>query len=1375
MPLRLISAFMAQMSGALLLALVFYYLYRQHRERYINLWAWSFASYALWVVMELLVRVKDGPEGPGGAEVAAKGVLLLSGLLLLWGTVEFLGHRLPRKWFWGCVVFGIVNFVWMWGVIMLGRPLALFHTPTYLFLGGIYAVTGLALLRSKTIAGPGKWVAGWAFLFWATCHASYPFLPVGRHSWPLYELPLAVAVTMISVCATVGILLAYFQTARLALMAGEKRFRLLAENALDAIFLYRYDPTPWFEYVSPSAEKLLGYTPDEFYADPNLALRMVFADDRRLVRFLQERVEMPDKPLVARCLRKDGVMVWCECRYASILNAEGKVIAVEGIVRDVTAQRETEAALMRSERRLLRVVESVAEMIVLLRVTDGGLEVEIVNAAFREQTGLSQAQAAGKQLSEIFLPEEVAPLVARIEQAQWIRKTVQYSHPMKLKKEERFLETTITPIFNVTGECTHVLAVSADITERQRAEEALRQSETLLRNLFETAAIGLAVVDLEGRFQTTNAALQKMLGRSEPELRKWTLADATYADDADRDAVLYREMLAGQRDHYQAQKRYVRKDGKIIWGRATISLVRNEEDNPQYVIVMIENLTRRRRAEAARRATEDRFRWLVQMSGSAILCLSGDHRVMEISREAARVFGWDREQVLGKDYFDFSLRNSQCVAVAAEIQRVLQGREPRIFETVWESVEGDERTFMWNVSRLTSPRGKHAGMIVIGQDITARKVAEEALRASETKYRELVQNANSIIMRRRVDGTITFFNEYAQTFFGYDENEILGKHVVGTIVPETDSSGADLAEMIETIGRYPEQFASNVNENMRRNGERVWVAWSNRAIQNEAGMVAEILCVGTDVTWRKQAEEALRDNEERYRLLFNSGTDAVFVYAAGDGNTPGKFVEVNDIACRRLGYSRRELLALSPQEVMAPEGRGMFLELHEHLSVEGNVLAEMSHQTKAGDSFPVEVNAHRFELGGQPSVLLVSRDVTERKRLERQLLQSQKMEAIGRLAGGVAHDFNNLLTVMMGYSELLVARMTDEKLRKNVEEIQKAGERAVTLTRQLLTFSRRQVLVPRILNLNTVVADLEPMLQRLIGEHIELVMELAEGTVNVTADAAQLEQVIMNLVVNARDAMPSGGVVIIETALVGTDQAPESAEDGCGAAYVLLTVSDTGCGMDAGVKERLFEPFFTTKEQDQGTGLGLSMVYGIVTQSGGRITVESELDEGTTFKIFLPLAEGTAREAAEVETEVRGRIGGTETILVIEDEAMVRNFVSSILRMRGYRVLVAQEGYEATRMAEGYDETIHLILSDVIMPHMNGVEAVKRVTKLHPESRVLYMSGYTDGTIGEQFEAIRRAGFIQKPFSERNLHAKIREVLAGGSPAAGAAKRGENE
>ncbi|MBD3265557.1 response regulator, partial [bacterium] len=396
---------------------------------------------------------------------------------------------------------------------------------------------------------------------------------------------------------------------------------------------------------------------------------------------------------------------------------------------------------------------------------------------------------------------------------------------------------------------------------------------------------------------------------------------------------------------------------------------------------------------------------------------------------------------------------------------------------------------------------------------------------------------------------------------------------------------------------------------------------------------------------------------------------------------------------------------------------------------------------------------------GQATVMFS--DVTERKKLEEQLLQSQKMESIGQLAGGVAHDFNNLLTGILGYSDLLMAQMqSDDSSYAAIQEIHKAGKRAASLTQQLLAFSRKQILEPKVINLNDLVNNLDKMLRRLIGENIEYKTQLEPALDPVKADPGKIEQIIMNLVVNARDAMPLGGRLWLETQNIMLDEAYCRHQSDCEPGnYVMLSVSDTGMGMDAETLNRAFDPFFTTKETGKGTGLGLSTVYGIVKQSNGHVAIYSEEKIGTTFKVFLPTHAVPIESSTNMADKEKENLKGTETILVVEDEKAVRDLLLHVLGQHGYTVFQARDCQQAFDLEQEYKESIHLILTDVVLPNKSGREIVEKVRQNRPSIQVLYMSGYTDDAIVQHGVLEEGLEFIQKPFETKRLLRKIREIL----------------
>jgi two-component system, cell cycle sensor histidine kinase and response regulator CckA len=514
------------------------------------------------------------------------------------------------------------------------------------------------------------------------------------------------------------------------------------------------------------------------------------------------------------------------------------------------------------------------------------------------------------------------------------------------------------------------------------------------------------------------------------------------------------------------------------------------------------------------------------------------------------------------------------------------------------------------------------------------------------------------------------------------------------------------------------------------------------------------VCSFRDVTAARHAALAQAESEERYRILFDASPQPMWVY---DTETL-VFLAVNRAAAAHYGFTRQEFLAMTVLDLQAPEDRAALPDDPET----ANAQRMVRHRRKDGGRIIVEVLAHNLQLGHRPARLVVITDVTERQRIEEHLRQTQKMEAIGRLAGGVAHDFNNLLTVISGYASLLDRTLAgaDGAVRSHVDEILRASDRAAALTHQLLAFSRRQVMQQRVVDVNALLADMRVLLNRILGEDIVLAFSPARGLGRVLADPGQLEQVLMNLVVNARDAMPRGGTLTLETA----NSRLEGREGGEGFAvavgdYVRLTVSDTGVGMDAAVRSRAFEPFFTTKEVGKGTGLGLSTVYGVVKQSGGYVWLESEPRQGCAVHVYLPRVERAAQEPTPAATPVDGVARAQGTVVLAEDEEAVRSLVAQVLGDCGYHVVAAASAREALDLCRGLS-VVDLLLTDVVMPEVNGPELARQVALLHPQTKVLFMSGYADRAIDDH-EPDLGTSFLEKPFLPAVLVQRVREMLGG--------------
>jgi two-component system, cell cycle sensor histidine kinase and response regulator CckA len=627
-----------------------------------------------------------------------------------------------------------------------------------------------------------------------------------------------------------------------------------------------------------------------------------------------------------------------------------------------------------------------------------------------------------------------------------------------------------------------------------------------------------------------------------------------------------------------------------------------------------------------------------------------------------------------------------------------------------------------------------------------RDRAEKELRESEEQYR-LLFDSNPLPMWVVDRQTFTFLavNEAAVHHYGYSRGEFFAMTI------KDMSQVGDIPALFEAASRSSEGLSeTEAWRHRKKDGTIIDVAITSHGIRFR-GKQAELV-LAHDITDQKKNQERLRQSEEKFAKAFRSSPLAITISTEVDG----RYVDVNDAFSNMLGYRREEVVGCTTHELgvwLEPADRTAFIQ---QLVASARVTSfPAKFRTSSGDTRLTEISAELIELDGASCVLAITRDVTEARHLEEQFRQAQKMEAVGRLAGGIAHDFNNMLSVIIGYSELLQEQFQSGPARKGADEVKKAAERAAALTRRLLAFSRQQVLSPRILSLNAVVDNLSKMLRHMIGEDVELILTSGAALGHVQADPVQIEQIIMNLAVNARDAMPKGGRLIIETSNADVDAMSAAILSVRPGPYVVLSVSDTGCGMNEATIARIFEPFYTTKEPGKGTGLGLSMVYGVVKQSDGSIRVHSEPGKGTTFRIYLPrVDEALSDESAKTEAPLAR---GTETILVVEDEEPLRMLIAGVLENSGYTVLQTSEATEALKLAK--EHAIDLLLTDVVMPGVSGPELADLIKGILPNLKLLYISGYTNDLITARGPLASDEMLLEKPFNKNSLLTKVRMIL----------------
>jgi two-component system, cell cycle sensor histidine kinase and response regulator CckA len=766
------------------------------------------------------------------------------------------------------------------------------------------------------------------------------------------------------------------------------------------------------------------------------------------------------------------------------------------------------------------------------------------------------------------------------------------------------------------------------------------------------------------------------------------------------------------------------------------------------LIPAIERELREHRERASRRESELRSAAIVRCSLDPIIATDHTGRVIEFNPAAEKCFGYSHTEAVGQSLADLVVPDRFREEFRARLDGAQSGVADKPRELTAKRKDGTEFPIERTITRLDD----RSPPIIMGfiRDLSERDKAEAALREAKTRFTRLAESGLVGIIIAESTGRIVDANEAFLKMVGY--------------------SWADLAIGLSWSSLTPAEWAPvNIvlSEHIRERG--VAGPWEKEYLRKDGSRVPVLVGVATlegnrnislsiDLTALRQAEAARARAEDEYRVLFENSPLPKWLY---DVDTL-RILAVNDAMVRTYGYTRDELLKMTIMDIRPTSTLPKVTEaLRTHLAAGDGSVGVWCHRRKDGTSIEMELHTHTFVNAGMTQRLVVAKDVTQERRLEEQLRQAQKMEAVGRLAGGVAHDFNNLLSVILSYGEMLLTDLPPgEPIRDDIEQITRAGRRAADLTRQLLSFSRQQVLAPKVLNLNDVLVNVDKMLRRVLGADVDLALLPEKALGQVRVDPGSIEQVMMNLVVNARDAMPTGGKLTIETRNVVLDDTYAASHPGVKAGHhVMVAVSDTGTGMDAATLRRIFEPFFTTKGQGKGTGLGLSTVFGIISQSGGTVWVYSEVGVGTTFKIYLPRVDDAVDSASEEPPAVASH--GTETILLVDDDDQVRLVTQAILRKYGYHVIDARNAGEALLQVESYPGTIHLLLTDVVMPQMSGPELARRLARSRPELKLLCMSGYTDDSIVRHGVIEGHIAFLQKPVTPVTLIRKVRAVLDG--------------
>ena len=1172
---------------------------------------------------------------------------------------------------------------------------------------------------------------------------------------------------------------------------SEERFRQMAE-AIDEVFWVTSAEKKQVLYVSPAYEKISGRSAENLYKNSDEFLDMLHPEDKERITnlFLENGDGTFEQEY--RIVRPDGSTRWLWTRAFPVRNQSQQIFRIVGVSQDITNRKQAEEALKRSEGYFRSLVENALDIIQILN-NEGS--VLFTSPSVERILGHLPEELFGKPVFNHAHPEDL-PGISQV--LQWVLRNPGSTESIVYRVQHkdgtlRFVES-ICSIHSPDSTEAGIVVNTRDITERKQVEEELDQSLSLLRATLESTADGILVVDSDGKIVSFNSKFLEMwhipapviASRDDEQALAFVMAQLKdpagfvqkvkdlYSND-EEDSYDILEFLDGRVfERYSKPQRIGEKTVGRVWSFRDITEQRNAE---QQLI------------------KQERFlRQVMDMNPSLIFAKDWNGRFTMANQATADIYGTTIEDLIGKTDGDFNPKLSEVEHFLWSDREVMMTlREKFVPEEPVTDSHGRIRWFQTKKVPLQQSESGAYHVLGVATDITERLEAEKLQSAL---YRIAEKTTTAVNFQEFYSSLHSIVGElmYAQNFYIALHNADTDRLEFPYFVDEIDAPPGPqriekgLTEYVLRTGQpllaTPEKFEelASLGEVQSVGGASVdWLGVPLKSGETAFGVLAvqsytesvrfgekekEVLTfvsqhIATALE-RKRAQESLRESEGRYRLMADNATDMISRYTP-DGN----YLYVSPASRSLFGYQPEELSGKSIYEfIHFQDIENLRNSFHAILTQPISDTVSYRIKRRDGNYMWLETTARCIENPetSEREIISVSRDITERKqaevekeKLEEQLRQSQKMEAIGLLAGGVAHDFNNILMAITGYCELLLMKMSPaDTLCHDILEIRKASEQGAALTRQLLAFSRKQVLAPKVLDMNQVIEKMNNMVQRLIGENIELIHLFEKDLGRVKVDPAQMEQVVMNLAVNARDAMPMGGKLFVETSNTEFKEARSGSVQIPADRYVMLSVSDTGTGMDEGTRSRIFEPFFTTK--GKGSGLGLSTVYGIVSQSGGYIDVESEPGKGTAFHIYFPRVDEYEPDI-EVRAPATKLSAGSETVLLVDDNELVRNVLKVILQTAGYRVLDAGSGNEALKIAKEHRQPIHLLITDVVMPQMSGPDLWRSVSSERSDAKVLFISGYSEEAVVSHGVLDVGTALLSKPVSAEILLRKIREIL----------------
>lgn len=884
---------------------------------------------------------------------------------------------------------------------------------------------------------------------------------------------------------------------------------------------------------------------------------------------------------------------------------------------------------------------------------------------------------------------------------------------------------------------------------KEKSSGQASAAQQLSNIVFDRMPMGYIIWDRSFHVKEWNPAAEKIFGWSAGEARgKHAFELFVPASAQPQVNEIWARLTHGDEPNKSVNQN-TSKDGRTLTCEWYSTPLRDASGKVSSVLSLVHDITERKQLERDLSESKKYLQTIIDTEPECVKLVAADGVLIMMNPAGLAMIQADSfEQVRGKSIFSIVLPEYRD-AFEKLTAEVFKGKPGNLtFEVT--GIRGRRLWLDTHAVPLRNEKEEIIALLGITRDVTGQRMAGEDLRKERDFMSAVLDTVGAIVLVLDRDGRIIRFNHACEEVSGYRFEDVQGRFVWDFLIPPEQVDGVRGVFNNLVSGMFPNKYE---NHWVAKDGQRKLIAWSNTALLDKAGAIEYVIATGIDISARRQAEEALLQEKNFSDIVINS-LPGIFYLC----DETGRLLRWNNNAGEMSGYTREELTNMNVLQLFR-EDRDLVKSKMQEVFDTGGASVEAHVYIKSGLSMPFLLTGFRMILNDKRYLVGVGIDISQRKRLEEQLQQSQKMESIGTLAGGISHDFNNILTAIIGYGSLLQMKISDDDpLRHYVEQILASANRAASLTQGLLAYSRKQILNTQLVNLNSIIRKVERLLERLIGEDVELKSILTDQEITIMADAGQIEQVLMNLVTNARDAMPNGGYVYIETQLTDLDEESAKIRDlRKPGPYALIIVTDSGKGMDQKTKEHIFEPFFTTKEVGKGTGLGLAMVYGIVRQHNGCIEAESEAGRGTTIKIHLPLAERTKEETQPAVSPPVER--GTETILVAEDDETVRGLVSRMLVQSGYAVIEAENGEDAVNKFMADRSRVKLLLLDVIMPKKNGKEVYEKIRIFEPAIKALFISGYTADVMHKKGLLEKGFNFLLKPVAMNDLLRKVREIL----------------